>query len=816
MIIFRRITHEKKVAKYKRVKEMNKYAFCLLLLLLTASFSQAQTKLSSEAESLYRAENYTEALNIYEDIIRSYPTNSIYNHRYGVCLYETGGDPEKASKHLRYALSKGIKLANYYLAMISMQEYRFGDAIEYFEQYKAYLRQSDPRQKEIDLHIQTCRTATDYLSSIDNIAVTDTLIVPFSDFFKHYIVSPESGEISDKQIDMSEVNDSLFSLYIPQKRDRAIFSEFIETKKNYDIRWKDRNFDTWSISKTGFDDINTSSNEIFPFIMSDGITMYYTSNQKGSLGGYDIYVTRYNASTNSFLPPQNMGMPYNSVYNDYFLVIDEFKNTGWFATDRNTRKGYVTIYRFTPNAVRQNVQTDDNNLLRNKALLRNVNIKKEGSPVIASTTENTVQTVVEPDKEPAFNFVVNDTTIYTEFSDFKNRDAATTFKLYLNYTDKADSIANLLTQKRTVYSESTSDDEKNALALEIPLLEAEMMKISAGSDSLSLRTKRLETIALKAYQKKLLSEKNYRSPWEPIPFTVNVPENPEPSFFNPALSKQYKQIFTDNEISQLVEAEKLRLTADNLFMEQQQLLPLLNQQPKDFKMPDFKHIIRKDSTFTEPLTHAQMAQLVDQLKFESAEKYVQSFRQKYEVLQLKNELYLRQLPQSLERNSIKNMIEEADFQYINAASTTNNFSELQYLNFDQIREVTGRLESSIDILERCILSNLEISHRAKLKSEQEKAAMQEKTELANKITYKVQIGLFRNAPNATALGKIPPVTSEPVENSELTRYYSGNYDDKAEAEKVAADIERAGFPGAFVVPFINGKRVTWNQINTLK
>jgi hypothetical protein len=798
------------------VKEMIKFAYCIVLLVISVSFSSAQTKLSSEAELLYRAENYTEALSMYEDIIRSYPTNSIYNHRYGVCLYETGGDLQKATKHLRYALSKGIKLSNYYLAMISMQEYRFAEAIEYFQQYKAYLRHSDPRQKEIDRHIQTCRTATDYLSSVDNISITDTLIVPFNGFFKHFIISSESGAISDKQIDMSEVNDSLFSLYIPQKRDRAIFSEFIESKNNYDIRWKNRNFDSWSISNTGFENINTSGNEIFPFIMSDGITMYYTSNQEGSLGGYDIYVTRYNAATNTFLPPQNMGMPYNSVHNDYFLVIDEFKNTGWFATDRNTRKGYVTIYRFTPNNVRQNIQTDDNNLLRNKALLRNVTFKEAGSSVATSTAENNVLTLIEPKKEPAFNFVVNDTTIYTDFNDFKNRDAATTFKLYLKNRDKTDSIATLLTRKRTIYSESTSNDEKNTLASEIPLLEAKMMKISASSDSLSLRTKLLETIALKAYQKKLLSDKNYRSPWEPIPFTVNVPENPTPSFFNPALSKQYKQVFTDNEISQLVEAEKLRLTADNLFMEQQQLLPLLNQQPKDFKMPDFKHIIRKDSVFTEPLTHAQMAQLVDQLKLESAEKYVQSFRQKYEVLQLKNELYLRQLPQSMERNSIKNMIEEADFQYINAASTTNNFSELQYLNFDQIREVTGRLESSIDILERCILSNLEILHRAQQKSEQEKSAMQEKTTLVSKITYKVQIGLFRNAPNATALAKIPPVTSEPVENSELTRYYSGNFDDKAEAEKVAADIEKAGFPGAFVVPFINGKRVTWNQINTLK
>ena len=792
---------------------MIKYAFCLLMLILSFQLSNAQTKLSSEAELLYRAGNYSEALHMYEDIIRSYPTNSIYNHRYGVCLYETDGDREKAAKHLRYALSKGIKLANYYLAMIYMQEYDFDTAIEHFQQYKAYLRQSDPRQKEIDQLINACKTAQDYLAGVDNITVTDTLVVPFDGFFKHYIISSESGKISDKQTDMSEISDSLFSLYMPQKGDRAIFSEFVATKNNYDILWKNRNFDAWSVSKSGFENVNTDKNEIFPFVMSDGITMYFSSNQIGSIGGYDIYVTRFNTSTNSFLPPQNMGMPYNSVSNDYFLVIDEFKNTGWFATDRNTRKGFVTIYRFIPNAVRQNIQTEDAGVLRNKALLRNINIKNSGATVLASTSEISVSKPVETD--PGFHFIINDTTIYTNINDFKNRDAASTFKLYMKNVALYDSVSSLLTGKRTIYIETTDESEKESLATNIPLLEAEIMKISSKADSLSLRTKRLETIALKAYQKKLLSEKNYHSPWEPIPFTVDIPENPTPTFYNPALNKQYKQVFNEDEITQLVEAEKLRLTADNMFMEQQQLLPQLNQQPEMFKTPDFKHIIRKDSAFTEPLTREQMVQLVDQLSFESAQNYVHAFRLKYEILQSKNETYLRQLPQGMERNSVKNMMEEADFQYINAASTTNNFSELRHLNFDQIREVTGRLESSIDILERCILSNLEIMQRDEQKKEAGKKAEKENNASPEKITYKIQIGLFRNTPNATALSKIPKITSEPVENSELTRYYSGEYINKTEAEKAAIEIEQAGFPGAFVVPFIDGKRVTWSHVKTL-
>ena len=36
--------------------------------------------------------------------------------------------------------------------------------------------------------------------------------------------------------------------------------------------------------------------------------------------GYDIFVTRYNTNTYSYLMPENVGMPFNSPYNDYMSV----------------------------------------------------------------------------------------------------------------------------------------------------------------------------------------------------------------------------------------------------------------------------------------------------------------------------------------------------------------------------------------------------------------------------------------------------------------------------------------------------------------
>lgn len=70
-------------------------------------------------------------------------------------------------------------------------------------------------------------------------------------------------------------------------------------------------------------------NADYPYVLTDGITIYYASDGPGSMGGYDIFVTRYNTNTDSYLMPENVGMPFNSPYNDYMYVIDEFNDLGW-------------------------------------------------------------------------------------------------------------------------------------------------------------------------------------------------------------------------------------------------------------------------------------------------------------------------------------------------------------------------------------------------------------------------------------------------------------------------------------------------------
>lgn len=103
--------------------------------------------------------------------------------------------------------------------------------------------------------------------------------------------------------------------------------------------------------------INDSINANYPYVLTDGATIYYAADGENSIGGYDIFVTRYNTNTNTYLTPENVGMPFNSPYNDYMFAIDEFNNLGWFASDRYQPEGKVCIYVFIPNSSKRCITT---------------------------------------------------------------------------------------------------------------------------------------------------------------------------------------------------------------------------------------------------------------------------------------------------------------------------------------------------------------------------------------------------------------------------------------------------------------------------
>ena len=65
--------------------------------------------------------------------------------------------------------------------------------------------------------------------------------------------------------------------------------------------------------------INTKEDEDAPFIHPDGVTLYYSTKGKKTMGGYDIVYTTL--EKNGWTEPENIGFPINSVQDDIYYVV---------------------------------------------------------------------------------------------------------------------------------------------------------------------------------------------------------------------------------------------------------------------------------------------------------------------------------------------------------------------------------------------------------------------------------------------------------------------------------------------------------------
>ena len=177
-----------------------------------------------------------------------------------------------------------------------------------------------------------------------------------------YKIAPEAGTLNMTDVLPYEKPQDTTEVFIPEFRNRMLWAmpdstgtlRLTETYKLNSGKWDKYTFLT--------EDLNDNGNANYPFMMADGTTLYYACDGDNSIGGYDIYMSQKNFDTGEYLQPQNIGMPYNSPYDDYLLVIDEMTGAGWWATDRNRIPGKITIYIFIPNEIRQNYDVDNENI----------------------------------------------------------------------------------------------------------------------------------------------------------------------------------------------------------------------------------------------------------------------------------------------------------------------------------------------------------------------------------------------------------------------------------------------------------------------
>lgn len=106
--------------------------------------------------------------------------------------------------------------------------------------------------------------------------------------------------------------------------------------------WNDKGY--WNKPVNLGDTVNTSGDEMSPYIHPDNQTLFFSSDGHPGLGGFDLFrVKKYDDG--SWGQPENLGYPINTHGDEIGLIVNAKGNKAYFSSDRLSESG-KDIYEF--------------------------------------------------------------------------------------------------------------------------------------------------------------------------------------------------------------------------------------------------------------------------------------------------------------------------------------------------------------------------------------------------------------------------------------------------------------------------------------
>ena len=825
---------------------LRKYLLILITLLITVSaFSQEEPVPVTDKLALetFRQGDYAQAYEMYKTLIKKAPKNSRYNYYLGICEVKTNRDISLAAKHLKYAALRGISRdAYYYLGRAYQLNFNFKEAISSFNRFLKYAKKDDVRREKAEQYKKEAQAGEEMSAKIYTLKVIAKDTVTKDKILTKYNPVKDVGYIFNNKDFFESGLDPNGILYLTERKDEVYFSMPQDTTHNQDIYKMEKLLDGWS-DPVKLKGINSEADDLYPYLMIDGVTLYFSSNREGGLGGYDIYKTVYDPDTKSFSEPVNMGIPFNSPRDDYFFVTDEFTGVAWFTSNRFTSDDKVIVYQIIwDQSVVKNMVYDENEV-RTAATMPVMEDIPEKFRNLASTGKSVSdKTAVKA----LFKFKVTDDVTYTDFSQFQSDDALKIFEKGYAMEQKKDSLSSLMRQKRNEYGAANDDAKRAQLVNEILSLEKQVYGLDSKINDYYYQARSIERPIVERMINEGTFKKNQKtqdaaSDMEgideiliPSEYTYYTDEE-----FNQRLQKldeMYNKVFPPETVKKLKHADSLYVWGNILTLEASKLMEQASTNNNDIVISSvFK---KKDTSSETESRSTTMIKKSVELKNTALKLYHTALDIKFNIFKDKIKSVIISQP-TVDYTFMEERLAEANAYYRKAVDDMNE--ALTYNAEDYEKEGSMKREA-VNLQEEALLlymeyldgntsvqdsllntSIQETPDKPVQTTEKETAAVNKTGSTAEaetagsnkKLEYKIQIGVFKNAPNEDVLKKIPAVSKVPIPDKGLTKYYAGSYTTYEEAQKELKTVKDAGFSGAFIVAFFNGERISISKAKEL-
>lgn len=814
---------------------MRRFFLCISFVTIVAMTATAQTRQEkiADAVALFNSGKYEDARVSLSTIVTETDRDPKSNFYLGAAEAMSGVNADDAIRRLRLAQARNFMKndANLYLGRAYQLTCDYEQAHAAFGKFLT-TPSTDAKQKMAERFDAECAAATQIASKIFSVKVVAKTTLPKKEILSAYGMSKEVGSLCHNADFFQSDIDPDGLMYTTERADAAYFSLPDDSGRDKLMKMEKLIGGWGDMTRLKGVDSEDAADDITPVLMTDGQTLYFASNRLGGMGGYDIFRSTYDHETRTFSEPVNMGVPFNSPYDDFLFVPDEFTSRAWFASNRETRQDdTLTVYQIVwdDTVIRSMAQTTDEirtalELAVDKSAGEAVTVREDGSQGASAVKSR------EKIKD-AFHLVVCDTLTYTQWEHFRNPQAASTYRLAMAASAEKDSTVKLMAAQRKEFMALTSSLERNAKLQD--LLQTER-SLYALDDEIADKTESARNAELRTLAELISSGK-----YTPL-CSIKIEKKKEgkkasaspTSWLTPEAFSTYSPVFftearaneDDDIMDVLSEAERKSIMLQDSLLAWTQIVSMEADKSDTERGEELRNKAQtlamkaydaKCATYDEAATR-----LFPTIKGYDTNELGELY-EKAHVLRIAIAVQTPADDPVAPHRRAAAAYERCLSRYAAHASGSFPLPEGENtinMNGEEKKETEpeSNTTSTPEPEPECETPQDVTTHEPEPESipdptpgDAEEPKKEEKPAATaaagqpsapQEINFRIQLGVFRNKP--VALAKLPDpsaVTTLFLEERNLTRYYYGGYATQADAKANLDAVHSAGFDGAFVV-----------------
>lgn len=256
---------------------------------------------------------------------------------------------------LRYFLVLSLFLFSFSLSAQSIDEnlkkaesyhnnYDFESAIKI---YNSILENITDSLKKIDIieKIVQCENGLNMLQYTTSPKVISTKTVSKNDFFLYYSHLKDKSWIKNPNSLVKEGGHYYYSsIFFPSDAEQVFFSAQDDSGSWNIYNTKLQGDSLWTVPQLINENLTSPEDDIFPILSQNGKELYFSSKGLFGMGGYDIFVSKWDDTINDWGIPENLGFPYSSPYDDLLFSNTPDNSFSVFASNRDCSRDSLKIY----------------------------------------------------------------------------------------------------------------------------------------------------------------------------------------------------------------------------------------------------------------------------------------------------------------------------------------------------------------------------------------------------------------------------------------------------------------------------------------